>query len=55
MAKNQRGVPLEEVRLQNQLEALATEIENIVEREVVLARLRKLADDTEALIPKPKK
>ena len=55
MAKKDRGTPLEELKLQNQLVALAAEIETLVEKELLLANLEKLADETKSLIIKPTK
>lgn len=54
MAKRDRGTPLEELKLQNRLESLVAEIEALMEKELLLARLEMLADETQSLIKKPK-
>jgi hypothetical protein len=53
MAKKDRGTPLEELKLLNRLEALADEIETLMEKELLLARLEALVDETKSEITKP--
>jgi hypothetical protein len=54
MAKKDRGTPLEELKLQQRLESLADEVETLMEKELLMARLDTLVRETKYLIKKPK-